>query len=234
MTGYGHVDILWLDAGQVRPPKQDLQMDQLVAMARQHQPHLIVVDRTAGTRHENYRTPEQEVPDKPLAYPWETCMTMGTQWSFKPDDAYKSTRELIHLLVDIVAKGGNFLLNIGAQPDGQLPKVALQRLREIGEWMAVNSEAIHGTSPVAPYKEGRFAFTQRGATTYAINLLDKDETPPRQLSFTASPVAGSEIRLLRVKQPLKWTVEGKQVTVQLPESLPAAAKHALVFATKAG
>ncbi|HTE19574.1 MAG TPA: alpha-L-fucosidase, partial [Armatimonadota bacterium] len=113
MSGYGPIDILWLDAGQVRPPTQDLQMDRLVRMARGYQPDLIVVDRTVGGEHENYRTPEQEVPDKPLPYVWETCMTMGDQWSYKPDDRYKSTRQLIHLLVDVVAKGGNFLLNVG-------------------------------------------------------------------------------------------------------------------------
>ena len=67
------------------------------------------MDRTVGGPHENYRTPEQEVPERTLDYPWETCMTMGDQWSFKPNDRYKSTRQLIHLLVDIVAKGGNFL-----------------------------------------------------------------------------------------------------------------------------
>jgi alpha-L-fucosidase len=66
MTGYGPIDILWLDAGQVRPPQQDLQMERLGAMARQHQPRLIIVDRTVGGRFENHRTPEQEVPRKPL------------------------------------------------------------------------------------------------------------------------------------------------------------------------
>ena len=77
MSNYGHVDILWLDGGQVRPPKQDIQMDKVAEMARKHQPHLIIVDRTAGTKHENYRTPEQEVPDKPLPFVWESCLTMG-------------------------------------------------------------------------------------------------------------------------------------------------------------
>jgi alpha-L-fucosidase len=81
MTGYGHADILWLDAGQVRPPEQDIQMARLAEMACQHQPDLIVVDRTVGGEYENYRTPEQEVPDKPLDYVWESCLTMGTQWS---------------------------------------------------------------------------------------------------------------------------------------------------------
>ena len=88
-------------------------MPRLAAMARRQQPGLIVVDRTVGGRYENYRTPEQEVPDKPLPYVWESCLTMGDQWSYKPNDKYKSTRTLIHLLVDIVSKGGNFLLNVG-------------------------------------------------------------------------------------------------------------------------
>ena len=83
MTDYGPIDILWLDAGQVRPPEQDIQMDRLAAMARAHQPRLIIVDRTVGGRYENYRTPEQEVPDKPLPYVWESCLTMGDQWSFE-------------------------------------------------------------------------------------------------------------------------------------------------------
>ena len=109
MTNYGPVDILWLDGGQVRPPKQDINMPKLAAMARSHQPGLLVVDRTVGGRYENYRTPEQEVPEKAMPYVWETCMTMANQWSYKSDDKYKSTRQLIHLLVNIVAKGGNFL-----------------------------------------------------------------------------------------------------------------------------
>src|SRR6185369_6959450 len=134
MKDYGPIDILWLDAGQVRPPDQDIKMDTLAAMARSYQPRLIIVDRTVGGRHENYHTPEQEVPDQPPSFVWETCMTMGDQWSFKPEDKYKSTHRLIHLLVDIVGKGGNFLLNVGPQPDGQLPVTALSRLKEIGAW----------------------------------------------------------------------------------------------------
>ncbi|HOC89400.1 MAG TPA: alpha-L-fucosidase, partial [bacterium] len=129
MSGYGPVDILWLDGGWVRPQNtitdevrswagmkpwdQDIDMPRIAAMARGHQPGILLVDRTVAGPFENYRTPEQQVPDQPLDYPWETCMTMGDQWSFKPDDRYKPARQLIHLLIEIVAKGGNFLLNIG-------------------------------------------------------------------------------------------------------------------------
>jgi len=69
---------------------------------------------------------------------------MGDQWSFRPGDQYKSTHRLIHLLVDVVGKGGNFLLNVGPQPDGQLPAKAVERMREIGDWLDVNGEAIYG------------------------------------------------------------------------------------------
>ena len=77
MTGYGKVDIIWLDGGWVAPENrdQDIKMDRIVEMARGYQPGLIVVDRWIGGKYENYRTPEQKIPEKPWDYPWETCMT---------------------------------------------------------------------------------------------------------------------------------------------------------------
>lgn len=234
MTGYGPVDILWLDGGQVRPPEQDIQMDRLVSMARKNQPGLIVVDRTVGGKHENYRTPEQHVPEKPLPYVWESCLTMGDQWSYKPDDIYKSTQNLIHLLVDIVSKGGNFLLNIGPQPNGELPEIALSRLSEIGDWMKVNSEAIYGTRPIAPYKDGQVCFTRKTNAIYAIYLTNNEgESLPEKISFSKFiPRQGSKVYLLGYKQPLKWeTAKDGVTTIIVPAQavkLPPC-KHAYAF-----
>jgi alpha-L-fucosidase len=160
MSEYGKMDILWLDGGWVRPlstvdtsvewqrgikDDQDIDMKRIATMARGYNPGMLIVDRTVTGEFENYTTPEQQVPEKPLPFPWETCMTMGNSWSFVPNDTYKSPRQLIQLLVKIVSRGGNFLLNIGPGPNGDFDPVAYERLKAIGDWMKINSVGIYQT-----------------------------------------------------------------------------------------
>ena len=188
---YGQVDILWLDGGWVRPEwsvndetrpwlgcsgqVQELDMHHLAAIARERNPQMIIVDRSVGGCFENYRTPEKQVPDSLLPYPWETCMTMGDSWSYVPNDNYKSVKTLIHMLCDVVAKGGNLLLNVGPDANGNLPTEALERMEAIGKWLEKNGYAIYGTRPLYPYCEGNVRYTQSkdGKHQFAITLLDE-------------------------------------------------------------
>jgi len=143
-------------------------MADLAAMARRHQPGLIIADRTVGGDFEDFITPEQEIPDEPPGVPWESCITLGHAWKYVSDDKFKSAADVIRMLADTAAKGGNLLLGVGPDPLGRIPAEAERRLAEIGQWLRTNGEAIYGTRPLPPYRAGAARFTRRGDTAYAI------------------------------------------------------------------
>jgi alpha-L-fucosidase len=238
MTGYGNVDILWLDGGWVRPKatidtaiewqrgikfNQDIDMPKIAAMARQHQPGLIVVDRTVAGQYENYTTPEQEVPDKPLSYPWESCITMGNSWSYVPGDHYKSTHDIVQLLIKIVSRGGNLLMNIGPGPDGDWDPEAYKRLEGIGKWMQINGEAIYGSRAIAPYSYNNIYYTQSksGQAVYAFALNDTDKVSlPENLFLKLDKTKGlKRVNLLGASQKIKWMAGNGGITLQIPSNL---------------
>ncbi len=149
-------------------------------------------------------------------------MTMGGSWSYNPNDQYKSTHKIIHLLVDIVAKGGNYLLNVGPDPNGELPSGAIQRMKEIGQWMKINGEAIYKTRPIPPYKEGKTCLTSlKDGTVFAIYLADEDEhyPPGKILLETIQPDDGTEVFMLGYNKPLQWEKVGKGVLIEVPEAM---------------
>ena len=246
MTGYGTMDILWLDGGWVRPKSsidttvewqrtithnQDIDMPKIAAMARTHQPGLLVVDRTVHGEYENYVTPEQQVPATYLPYPWESCITLGNSWSYVPGDQYKSSRKVIHMLTDIISKNGNLLLNVGPGPDGEWDSLAYNRLEAIGKWMKINGEAVYESEadPNLP-RQGKWAFTRKGTDVYAIYQVAENEMIENSLSVNLP--AGVKVKSVSViggPQKVKFTQNGGQVVLFTTDKSIVKQTEALVF-----
>ena len=181
MTGYGPIDILWLDGGQVQPRfNQDIKMDRISTMARSHQPGLIVVDRTVKGEFENYQTPEGEVPETQLDIPWETCMPMHG-WGWRAEGEYKSSKKIIATLIEVVAKGGNLLLGVGPTPLGTIDADACERVENVGKWLDLTARV--SMAPLMPSitttaKCGSPATKTAINTMLSMPLTTKTASPP--------------------------------------------------------
>lgn len=249
MSNYGKIDILWLDGGWVckksdealkayydgrhanapggfiknRIIDQDIRMDELAAKAREKQPGLIVVDRAVPGPNQNYLTPENRVPETQLPYPWESCIIAGGGWSWVPGAKYMTPKQAIHMLADIVAKGGNLLYNIAPGPDGSWHDDAYKLLDAMGKWIDVNGEAIYSTRAIAPYKSDNICLSRKKNTNtvYAIYLEQEDETGlPAKFTIKGLKAApNAHLGLLGTKGKLKWENTAEGIVVSVPQAI---------------
>lgn len=233
---YGKIDILWLDGGWIRPdstindevrswgydiPKweQDINMPRIAAMVRKNQPGILIVDRTVHGPYEDYRTPEQSVPETALPYPFESNMTMTQNWGFVFNPEYKSTQTIINTLIDIVSKGGNLLLNVAPTPDGEFEDVALDRLSEIGNWMKINGEAIYSTRKWSTFNDGnnvRFTQSKDGRYLYVF-VFDWSENTLKLNSVNY--VKGMSSILLGSKSKIRIGNSNGKLVLYFPKEL---------------
>jgi alpha-L-fucosidase len=232
-------EVIWFD-GEWIPEWTEEQGKDLYNYLRNLKPSLIINNRVgkgrAGMQGMNktrdaagdFGTPEQEILEGTSDYDWESCMTMNDTWGYKKNDNnWKSTQTLIHNLVDITAKGGNYLLNVGPTDKGIIPAPSVDRLLGMGKWLDVNGEAIYGTKSLKAYKEGndvRYTASKDGKFVYAILLKD----PGGSLTLTqVSPAEKGVVTMLGSGKKLKWKKTGDGFTVKMPKKLSG--EHAWVL-----
>ncbi len=174
-SNFGPIDVLFIDGAGAETTKKT---------CWELQPNCLI---TRGA----IKTPEQHVPGIPPEGAWESCLTMGTQWSYKPtNDDYKSGTRILELLIETRAKGGALLMNVGPKPDGRLPIEQEARLREVALWHAANGESIHDTRPWIVAREEDIWFTKQknGSAVYAFLTRVPDWSRGRRREFLLQSV----------------------------------------------
>jgi alpha-L-fucosidase len=187
-------------------------------------PHGVINNRWGTTTNlTDFDTPEYSKMDSIQEEKWESCRGLGNSFGYnqyEDNTTTLSAKELIHLLVDIVSKNGNLLLNVGPKPDGSIPEIQLSRLKELGDWMQINGEAIYDTNPwersegnTASGKEVRFTQKADKFYIFLLGVPDKKETI-QNLELKK----GQKIRMLGEEGNLKWNKNGTSTVINLPKA----------------
>ncbi len=213
ITKYGPLFTLWYDVPQEFDAKRG---QSVIDLCRSLQPNIVVNNRT-GARGD-YETPEQRVGGFNVERPWETCMTICQQWAWKPNDAMKSLKACLDVLVQTVGGDGNLLFNVGPMPDGRIEPRQVERLKEMGQWLAQYGESVYATRG-GPYRPGAgFVTTRKGNTIY-VHVLKWNEDV---LALPALPA-----RIVRSSLLTGGTVDVLQTDDGVRIAVPAADRREL-------
>lgn len=205
-SNYGRVDIVWFDG--LGGTAKDWDSPTLVKMIRQLQPRVIINNR-AGLPAD-HDTPEQTIGRFQTDRDWESCITIGTQWAWKPDDRIKSLKECLDILVRCVGGDGNLLFNVGPMPTGEIEARQVARLKEMGAWLEKYGESIYGTRG-GPFRPGQWgASTHKGKRIYVHILTWPDEAvtlPPIQKKIVASSLlTGGNVQVRQTEKGIEISV----------------------------
>jgi alpha-L-fucosidase len=213
MTNYGKIDVLWYDVDWPLTAEQ-WESERMNQMVFELQPEIIVNNRNG--LEGDFSTPEQEISAAQAGRAWETCMTMNDSWGFnRGDDGWKTPKTIVNNLATCAKGGGNYLLNIGPQPDGSVPAESVEILEAVGKWLETNGKSIYGTERGSFSWNSNATYTRRGNTLYIHQLYWPANTPAAQwlAFFQPATVVGigglktkvKSARLLKTGQSVAFT-----------------------------
>ncbi|MEV6170785.1 alpha-L-fucosidase [Streptomyces sp. NPDC051954] len=226
-------EVIWADIGGVNDSLNVL-AEYFNHAKNRARPIEVAVNDRAGIGFHDFTTPEYTTYANTVVAKWEASRGLDPRsYGYNqatPDDAYMTAEEVVHSLVDIVSKNGNFLLDIGPRADGTIPEIMQTRLRETGRWLRTNGEAIYDTtywSRMAQLGED-LRFTVRPNEAFYIHSLAR---PGAQLTVEAPvPIrSGDKVTMLGHDRPLTWTVRNGALVIDVPEAARKAGLHAWVF-----
>jgi alpha-L-fucosidase len=203
LTNYGPIGLIWFDT-----PKRmtAAQSRELVDFVHAIQPDCLVNGRIGNGLGDYAEMGDNRIPSAELQADWETPATINDTWAFKRlDNNWKSPGDLVHKLVDIASKGGNYLLNVGPTAEGVIPQPSVERMQAIGAWLQTNGAAVYDTQPGPLQGVDAYRTTQRGSTVY-VHVFDWPTDGVVRLP--ALPGAVRAARLLAPAAPVEVQRDG--------------------------
>ncbi|MCK5367374.1 MAG: alpha-L-fucosidase, partial [Cyclobacteriaceae bacterium] len=220
LTNYGDISMIWFDTPEKTTLEQSLDLESFI---KTKQSNCIINTRVGNKVGDVDEMSDNYIPESTRTKPWESPATMAESWGYSildTEEYWKSSDELIEKLVEIRAKGGNYLLNIGPNEKGAVPKLAVERLNDMADWMAVNSQAIYSTLPMEKTKIHNGRITQSGNNIY-VHLFEHPHSNTMIIYIDSDGV--NNVSLLtkdgETKLNFKPTL-GSGIMISLPKKLP--------------